>query len=702
MARDIVRRSEIEYVEAWIREHLLDPKKLPYSFVYGMDRIDGEQPGWRFERECRTSDDARTEHVTTLAHEATGLIVRCVAVQYHAFPVVEWTVWFEHTGADDSPPLRCVRAVDTELIEPPATESAELWWKRPVRLDYFTGDYGFPDSYEPKTHYFFDEAPLVVSPGNGHPLDKAFPYFRLQGRERGVIFVVSWQGQWEATFSAVGPKRYRMDGIRAIAGQQTLHAVLRPGEAIRTPMIVLLPYEGTDEVRAQNLWRRWYFAHVLPRPRGERIRPFHSVSCYSFVKLAEATAEHQKRLIDRYVAHGIVPDCLWIDAGWYDMRGKSDWETVGTWKPHAEHYPNGVREVSDYARRHEIKTILWFEPERVAPGTELAVEHPEWILYRKNRTPSSWGLVDLGNPAARAWITARMSALIESEKVDVYRQDMNAGPLGFWRDNEEPERQGIRENHYCTGYLRFWDEILAAHPGLLIDSCAGGGRRNDLETMRRSVPLHKTDYDSGDMTTKHGMHHSLFQWLPFFGSGNGPVERSDRYTYRGSLLLTYSGGDDVFKDDFDFGKLAAQIREWRETAHCLYGDYYPLTPYSRDDRDWIGWQFHLDEQDEGVVQIFRRPKAAYDRGTFRLRGLRAEVEYVLQDYNSGERKSIFGEALMATGLTVTLDTAPDAALYHYRRQANETSPAVGSGGKGGEEREHTATRSAEADVQQES
>jgi alpha-galactosidase len=681
MAEHIVRQSENDYVHVWIREHLLNPKKLPYSFAYGADRIDGERPGWRFELARRNLDGGRTEHVTTLAHEETGLRARCVAVEYEAFPVVEWTVWFENTGATNTPPLSCVRAVDAALIEQPAAESTESWWKRPVRLDYFTGDYGFPDSYEPKTHYFFDEAPFVVSPGNGHPLDKAFPYFRLQGRERGVIFVVSWQGQWETTFSAVGQGRYRMDGIRIVAGQQTLCAVLRPGETIRTPMIILLPYEDADAVRAQNTWRRWYFEHVLPRQRGERIRPFYSVNCYNSVKLAEATAQHQKQLVDRYVAHGIAPDYLWIDAGWYDMQGKSDWQMVGTWKPHAEHYPNGVGEVSDHARRNGMKTILWFEPERVAPGTELAVEHPEWILYRKNRGPSSDGLLDLGNPAARAWITARMSALIESEKVAVYRQDMNAGPLGFWRDNEEPDRQGVRENHYCTGYLRLWDDLLAANPGLLIDSCAGGGRRNDLETMRRSVPLHKTDYDSGDMTAKHGMHHSLFQWLPFFGSGNGPVERSDRYTHRGSLLLTYTGGDDVFREDFDFGKLAGQIREWRETVHCLYGDYYPLTPYSRDARDWIGWQFHLQEQDEGIVQIFRRPQAPCDRGSFRLRGLEAQTRYIIRDCNTGDQRSLSGGELMATGIAIVLERAPDSALHHYWRDVSGT-PGVGATGQG--------------------
>ena len=53
------------------------------------------------------------------------------------------------------------------------------------------------------------------------------------------------------------------------------------------------------------------------------------------------------------------------------------------------------------------------------------------------------------------------------------------------------------ENLYVQAYLGFWDYLLMNVPGLWIDSCSSGGRRNDLETMRRSVPLHPTDYGYG-------------------------------------------------------------------------------------------------------------------------------------------------------------------------------------------------------------
>ena len=131
-----------------------------------------------------------------------------------------------------------------------------------------------------------------------------------------------------------------------------------------------------------------------------------------------------------------------------------------------------------------IKTIVWFEPERVTPGTWLTEHHPEWILGGKGG-----GLLNLGNPAARAWLTDHVDKLMTEQGIDLYRQDFNMDPLALWRGNDAEDRQGITEIHHVEGYLAYWDELLRRHPDMFIDSCASGGRRNDLETMRRAIPL---------------------------------------------------------------------------------------------------------------------------------------------------------------------------------------------------------------------
>lgn len=73
------------------------------------------------------------------------------------------------------------------------------------------------------------------------------------------------------------------------------------------------------------------------------------------------------------------------------------------------------------------------------------------------------------------------------------------GPLTAWRTNDTANRQGITEDFCVQNHLAYWDALRAMNPGLRIDSCASGGRRNDLETMRRAVPLTRSDFEFAHM-----------------------------------------------------------------------------------------------------------------------------------------------------------------------------------------------------------
>ncbi len=146
--------------------------------------------------------------------------------------------------------------------------------------------------------------------------------------------------------------------------------------------------------------------------------------------------------------------------------------------------------------------------------------------------------LNLGNDDALHWLIDHIDNLITEQGIDVYRQDFNFNPLDYWRENDAIDRQGITENRHVTGYLSFWDELRRRHPDLLIDSCASGGRRHDLETLRRSVPLHPTDYNYSDLPVKQAFHHVLFLWMPYFGGPARPIDRVDPYSFRTAMSLS--------------------------------------------------------------------------------------------------------------------------------------------------------------------
>ena len=176
---------------------------------------------------------------------------------------------------------------------------------------------------------------------------------------------------------------------------------------------------------------------------------------------------------------------------------------------------------------------------------------------------------------------------------------------------------------------------------MLIDSCASGGRRNDLETMRRAVPLWRSDY-AYEAIGHQCMMYGLSMWLPYhgtgtvatrnasyYGSGRTPVEPYAFWSNAGQGLGL---GIDVRLKDLDYAALRRLIGQWRQIAPNYYGDFYPLTPWTRDSTVWMAWQFDRPETGEGMVQAFRRHESDYESARLRLRGLDAGANYLVTDH----------------------------------------------------------------------
>ncbi len=291
-----------------------------------------------------------------------------------------------------------------------------------------------------------------------------------------MTLAVGWPGQWEATFQGTA------DGARIQAGQEIVSLNLLPGECIRTPRITLMAWEGNEtrasKHRAINLWRRWYLTHVLPRPDGQPLRPRLAVcGPEEGEEFTAATEENQLENIGKFARHGIDFDVWWIDAGWYpcyDEQRERKWWITGSWEPDPERFPNGLKSVSEQAEKHGADLLVWFEPERVRPGTRLDRERPEWLLKSDEDTAGN-RLLYLGNPEARAWLTEHVCRLIQENGIKIYRQDFNFEPLSHWREGDRRDtkddlaRQGFHENQHVQGYLQYWDDLLERNPGLWIN-----------------------------------------------------------------------------------------------------------------------------------------------------------------------------------------------------------------------------------------
>jgi alpha-galactosidase len=630
--------------------------KVPFSFQYDGRLSSTFLRTWRVERSVSKPDSQRTKHTLVYTDPRTGLEVRCVAVVYSDFPVVEWTMYFKNTGTADTPILENIEPLDTSFER---NNDAEFV------LHYNKGSSATPTDFEPFAITLAPREVKEFSPVGGRPTNGAWPYFNVERPGGGIIVAVGWPGEWMARFS-----RDQEEGLRIEAGQQLTHFLLHPGEQVRTPLIALEFYKG-DWIRGQNIWRRWMIAHVLPRVDGKLPPPLVAAnSSHEYIEMQDANEHNQIMFIRRYLQDGFRINYWWMDAGWYPFKGS--WADVGTWEPDPKRFPHGLRAVSDYAHSKGVKIIVWFEPERVMPGTWLYEHHPEWLLKPPpNPGDQAYGmnyrLLNLGNPRAREWLTKHVDSLIKSQGINLYRQDFNMDPLYFWRAHDSKDREGITEIRYVTGLLKYWDALRHDNPGLLIDSCASGGRRMDLETLHRAVVLTSSDdVFPADDQQLHTYGRSL--WVPYAGTG---VDGLNRYVFRSQMTPGLILSWDLREKNLDYSLLRQLVAQWREVAPDYFGDYYPLTPYSIKRDVWMAWEFNRPKLGEGMVQAFRRSASPYETAQFRLRGLDSDAQYEVRNVDLPGLQTFSGRALMDEGIRIRLARRPSSALLIYNRIRSE-------------------------------
>jgi alpha-galactosidase len=635
--------------KAWIDRHLGDKACEPFfSLVYGGKPAAETMPAWKRTRAVQPLDEQRQRITVTWSDPATKLVVRCEAVEYRDYPAVEWVLGLKNEGQAATPIVADIRP----LAVPVAVAPAE-----PCTVYYAKGGVAGLDDYAPQQRALGPGSRFELRSAGGRSSNGVLPFFNVEAGDHGLIGAVGWTGNWAAQFDRAGDGR-----LSLAAGMQRTHLKLLPGETVRTPRILLLFWRG-DRLESQNLLRRFLLAchWPLPAASARRVPVFYG----SWGELREKT---QLEAIQWFVDNKVPIDVFWIDAGWYGdkpfQEGSTDansewWRYTGSWRPNKITYPRGLKPIGETLRRNNLGFLLWIESERVFRGTDLQREHPEWLLGPQGDN----FLVNLGNPAARQGITEIVSSLVREGGLAWYRQDFNTDPEKFWSDADAPDRVGMTEIRYIEGLYAFWDTLRDRHPGLLIDNCASGGRRLDLETISRSVPLWRSDYQcqpNFNPAAMQGQTYGLSSWIPWSAA---VARATDLYHFRSGLgpgIILNTGLEQP-------QRLKALVEQARRLQPYFFGDYYPLTPYSLADTDWLAMQFNRPAQADGVVLAYRRPACGGESLRLKLHGLDPAARYEVRGFDEKTAIVTSGKSLLDEGLPVVLAGKPAAAVIGYRR-----------------------------------
>ena len=274
-------------------------------------------------------------------------------------------------------------------------------------------------------------------------------------------------------------------GQRLIGGGELLLAGevrLANGDSYETPWVYASYGDGLDELSGRfhdylrsrphhpktprkaliNVWEAVYFDHDLTRLK----------------ELADLAATAG---VERYV----------LDDGWFKGR-RTDNAGLGDWVVDTDIWPEGLHPLVDHVTGLGMEFGLWVEPEMVNMDSDLAREHPEWVMQTGHRLPPEarqQQVLDLAHEGAWNHVFGQLDAILDEYDIGYLKWDYNRDLIEA--GHTPTGRAGYHEQILAA--YRLFDALKAAHPGLEIESCAGGGGRADLGVLERTDRIWTSD-----------------------------------------------------------------------------------------------------------------------------------------------------------------------------------------------------------------
>ena len=659
------------------------PESFPISFRYGGKVYRGlGELTYVDTATSVTPYGNQTVHTYMLGDTLKLNVELCYCPEYGEF---EYVVYFENVSDKVSERLDEVVSADIRFNG-----------DSPV-LRGILGDY--VNKYKPYC-YDLNTQPASFKSVTGYPTHVNFPYFNLEHGDGGTFIALGWSGTWEANCHAEG------NGARFIAVANTGLALrLLPSESIRTARVVMLPYATRCEDDAMNLWRRWFVNYNMPREDadGGPVKPFTTACFASDTGLPNSdgsTSERYftwKRTLDKILAEKIELDYRWVDAGWYTAPDTSsieyNWRLTGPWELDPVKWPDRTyRESVDECHKHGIKTLMWFEPERIMQPELIEKNYgynAKWAIptqcsyHHLPETNNNYGI-----PECYEWTRGRILKVLFENDIDLYREDHNYGQACSWTDGDIAEereygfeRRGITENRQVLSHYRLHADIIefckTNGKRAFTDSCASGGGRNDVESLRHGVPFLRSDGDRTTTALRLSITTSFSRWIPFSGSSTkeskyeqDTEDSGDTYTFRASHLPIYNLSFKWSQNpNLNFDVIRAAIKEWRTINHMFVKDMYVLTPYHRyrDKKGWTVIAYDDAEAAESVILAYRMEECENDTCTVSLPFALDSAEYELWDYDASTTTVQNGTDLRQA-LTLTLDAPRSSKLIIMKRK----------------------------------
>ena len=511
----------------------------------------------------------------------------------------------------------------------------------------------------PRTLAYYGAGRFVFGTRGGRSSDQYMPYLLIEAGDGsgGLWCALGWSGHWTA--EVIKPKGSA--DLRLTVRVEPCDLRLPRGARLRGPGVALGLYRG-DAAAGGNALRRWLRSRMPALAGDGDLAHFNSWT-------AMDAGVDEARLLDaadRVAGQGLR--YFMLDAGWYPCPPGNFSGGVGNWRVDAVKFPRGLEVVAERVRANGMQMGLWIEPERAHHDSELAREHPEWMLSAPGREHA---LVNFALPEVRAHFQDVIGDLARRLDLRWLKWDFNMDPLPHWQAAGDG---GLAHLGHIHGVWETFDWLRRTFPDLVIENCASGGNRLDWAIFSRS----HVNFANDQYTQPDCIRRILGRMAAFLPSERlnmiyGPYQRREYGDGDWQVLLGSAFGVSEPVENWSDGfqhMLRRHLAIHQSTSGARAGDFYRLTPDTPELRAWEVWQMHDPGSDAGVLACWRSeaPEASL---VVQPRGLDPARAYVVSDlYDAAVAPRVVTGMALARGFELTLP--PDgAALRAYRPHSEE-------------------------------
>jgi alpha-galactosidase len=489
------------------------------------------------------------------------------------------------------------------------------------------------------------------------------------GEAIGLSLVYSGNFLAEAEAEPFGTARLRI-GLNP----EGFSWVLEPGGTFDTPEAVLA-YSDSGLGDLSDAYHRLYRERLARGPWRDKPRPIvinnWEATYFDFneTKLTEIAE----------AAHELGVEMFVLDDGWFGRRD-DDESSLGDWKVNLDKLPGGLDSLARKVEALGMRFGLWIEPEMISRRSDLFAEHSDWTIGipTRPRTESRNQMVlDMARPEVVDHLFDVLSGVLGSAPISYVKWDMNRSITEPFTPTLQPWRQGEFMHRYILGVYSLYDRLTKAFPGILFESCAGGGGRFDPGMLAFAPQAWTSDDTDAIERIKIQWGTSMAYPLSSMSAHvsavpNHQVGRMTPLATRAAVAFFGVFGYELDPTRLSAGERAevsdqvAFYKRWRELLQ--FGRFERLrSPFEGDGND-AAWMTVAPDRRSAVVgsyQILSRPNPGPRR--LRLRGLDPAVVYRVSVWPSGDSASApperalaaGGDELMAAGLV--LESGRDVA-----------------------------------------